>query len=365
MATDGMERIIDADGHIFEDIDSIVSHLPTWWGERTNGNFGPFPELDHIHHHLHTVPPEAFNDPHGVAGWSGFMSDVGIDSAVLYPTRALSYGRIMDLDFADGVSYAYNNWIHQAYMAKDDRLQAVGLIPMQDPERAVKELRRIVTELGMCGAMLPSTGLKTHLGAKDYWPVYEEADRLGCALAVHGGAHSGLGLDTFNVFAAVHAMGHPSGIMLGFVSMLFNGVFDKFPNARFGFLEGGIGWMLMARERSESSYRAFEAVDPHGQLLRLEQGESVADYIKRQIDAGRIFVGVEGDEPDLAYAVSVFGNKPFMFSTDFPHEVNTEISKHEVREILDNPDLSQDDKTAIMFKNAERFYNLSPVGAST
>lgn len=123
--------------------------------------------------------------------------------------------------------------------------------------------------------------------------------------------------------------------------------------------------MLMARERSESSYRAFEAVDPHGQLLRLEQGESVADYIKRQIDAGRIFVGVEGDEPDLAYAVSVFGNKPFMFSTDFPHEVNTEISKHEVREILDNPDLSQDDKTAIMFKNAERFYNLSPVGAST
>ena len=38
----------------------------------------------------------------------------------------------------------------------------------------------------MAGAMLPTRGLPNHLGAKEYWPVYEEADRLGCCLAVHG-----------------------------------------------------------------------------------------------------------------------------------------------------------------------------------
>ena len=37
----------------------------------------------------------------------------------------------------------------------------------------------------MLGAVLPSNGLKGNLGSKEYWPVYEEADRLGCVLAVH------------------------------------------------------------------------------------------------------------------------------------------------------------------------------------
>src|SRR5437762_2518286 len=80
----------------------------------------------------------------------------------------------------------------------------MALIPLQDPPAAVAELRRAVRELGMRGAMLPATGLPENLGAKAYWPVYEEADRLGCALAIHGGCHDGLGMDNLNVFPAVH-----------------------------------------------------------------------------------------------------------------------------------------------------------------
>ncbi len=348
-------RIIDGDGHIFEDLNGIMGKVPESWAN-TQARKTPFPELDHIHHHLHVSPPGSFEDPGGAVGWGSFLDELGIARAVLYPTRGLAFGRIMDLDWADGVAQAYNNWIYETYVLKDDRLNAVGLIPMQDPALAVMELRRVITELGFCGAMLPSTGLKTHLGDKEYWPIYEEADRLGCALALHGGAHSGLGLDTLNVFAGVHALGHPGGITIGFVTLLFNGIFDKFPNIKFGFLEGGVGWLLMARERCDSSYRAFTAMDPKNALFSLKAGEQVADYISRQIDEGRIFVGIEGDEPDLPYAVKVFGNKPFMFSTDFPHEVNTETCKEEVNEICENASLSDEDKEAIMYLNAERFY---------
>lgn len=358
MTTTWPDRIIDADGHIFEDLAGIMARVPAPWREQ-QARKTPFPELDHIHHHLHVSPPGSFQDPGGAKGWGGFLDDVGIEKAVLYPTRGLAFGRIMDLDWAEGVAQGYNNWIYETYLSQDPRLQAVGLIPLQDPELAVVELRRIVTELGFCAAMLPSTGLKTHLGAKDYWPVYEEANRLGCPLALHGGAHSGIGLDTLNVFAGVHAMGHPAGVMFGFVSLLFNGIFDKFPNIRFAFLEGGVGWMLMARERCDSSYRAFTPTDPNDRLFKLQDGEDVATYIQRQVDEGRIFVGVEGDEPDLPYAVKVFGNGPFMFSTDFPHEVNTEICKHEVEEILGNPELTDNDKLAIMHSNAERFYGFA------
>ena len=42
----------------------------------------------------------------------------------------------------------------------------MGLIPLQEPAAAVEELRRVVKELGMCGAMLPSTGIQAHLATR-------------------------------------------------------------------------------------------------------------------------------------------------------------------------------------------------------
>ena len=115
----------------------------------------------------------------------------------------------------------------------------MALIPLQDPAAAVEELRRAVQDLGMRGAILPSTGLKSHLGAKEYWPVYAEAERLGCCLAVHGGCHSGLGMDDLNVYTPVHALGHPYGMGIAFAGIVFNGICDKFPGIRWG--SGGRG----------------------------------------------------------------------------------------------------------------------------
>ena len=60
-------------------------------------------------------------------------------------------------------------------------------------------------------AMLPTNGLPEPLGNKTFWPVYEEANRLGCCLAVHGGCHDRWGLDHFNMYVPVHALGHPWG----------------------------------------------------------------------------------------------------------------------------------------------------------
>ena len=113
------------------------------------------------------------------------------------------------------------------------------MIPLQEPGEAVKELRRIVEELGFCGAMLASTGHTGHLGGKEYWPIYEEAHRLSCCLAIHGGAHEGLGMDYLTPYAPINGLGHPFGLMVAFAGIVFNGIFDKYPNARIGFMEGG------------------------------------------------------------------------------------------------------------------------------
>ena len=73
---------------------------------------------------------------------------------------------------------------------------------------------------------------------------------------------------------------------------------------------------------------------------------------------GRVFVGVEGEEPDLAHAVRRLGPEAFVFSSDFPHEVNVETCAHEVAEVRENDELSADAKRAIFFENAQRFYRI-------
>lgn len=355
-------RIIDGDGHVMEDLERIAAFLPPpYKGERFFPRVAFFPPLDHMRH-PHQTLPRSFQQV-GPEGWLEFLDDVGIETTVLYPTWGLTYGRVTNADWAIALTRAYNDWLCETYLKRHSRFKGMGLIPMQDPEEAAAELRRVVTDLGMRGAMLPSRGLKAHLGAKEYWPVYREADRLGCCLAVHGGIHGDMGMGDMNVIAAFHALGHPFGQAISFAGIIFNGILDRFPNIRFAFLEGGVAWLLLALERFNRSYETHLHYNPRGELLTLRANERVSDYIIRHIKAGRIFVGCEGNEPALAYAVKVVGPEPFLYSSDFPHEVNNEMCKEEIGEILENGELTVADKEAILHGNAERFYRLGERGA--
>jgi len=180
-------RIIDADGHVSEQswMDEIKHYMP---GGNSNSNV--FPRLDHLHQFFLRpgVPPEAGRRV-GPDEWIEFLDDAGIEWTVLYPTAGLAVGRIASEDFAVAACRAYNDWLYNRFLRVSPRLKGMALIPVQDVPMAVAELRRAVAELGMSGAMLPSNGegLRAHLGSKLYWPLYEEAERLGCSLAVHGG----------------------------------------------------------------------------------------------------------------------------------------------------------------------------------
>jgi predicted TIM-barrel fold metal-dependent hydrolase len=84
----------------------------------------------------------------------------------------------------------------------------------------------------------------------------------------------------------------------------------------------------------------------------------VSEYIIRHIKARRIFVGCEGGEPLLAKAVEMVGQELFMYSSDFPHEVNAATCRHELDELLNNPSLSDADREALLCGNAGEFYGL-------
>lgn len=353
------QALIDSDGHIIENFDEIWTFMPTVYHEAEyRMGKGLFPELDNVHISGGLRPEGSFDFSVDAQAWIRFADALNIESAVLYPTSGLAFGRARHVGWARAVAHAYNDWLAQYYLAKSRSLRGMALIPLQDIPAAVKELRRAVNELGMCGAMLPVSGLNGLLGDAQYRPIYEAADDLGCTLAVHSGSYAGFGLEQMNTLAGAQALGHPYGNMIHFVSMAINGIFDDYRNVRYGFLEAGAAWTLFLLERLNGSYHNFVPVDPDGQLVRLHPGESMREHLLEHFRNGRIFVGVEGDEPDLPYVVRQIGPQSFVFSSDFPHEVNLESCRHEVVELMENPELSTADKAAILHDNGARFYRL-------
>jgi len=357
------QKIIDGDGHVVEDIASITKYMPQEYVARSFSEArgkNPFPPIDHLHSaNRHITPPGAFANV-GREGWELFLEDVGIGTTVLYTSAGLAFGKIVSRDWAIELARAYNNWLHDTYLSKSPRFKAMGLIPLQEPAEAVIELRRIVRDLGFSGAMLPSMGVNMpHLGSQKYWPIYGEAERLGCAIAIHGGAHENLLMDDMSPYAVANALGHPISQMIAFAGIIFNGILDKFPGLRIGFMEAGCAWLLTCMERFTGSWESHVQFDPRGRFLQLKTGEKVKDYINRHIDEGRIFVGCEGEELSITEAVRITGNKPYVFSTDYPHEVDAQTCKYELQELRDNPHLKQADKDAILFGNSQRFYHLA------
>ncbi len=363
-------QIIDGDGHIFEDSDAIARHFPfSAAGGRLRS--GVFPLNSHIQYSLTRRPPGAFattpdgrfENP-GPEGWVEFMDQVGISRAVLFPTAGQRIGRIVDRDYAFGAARAYNDWLAETYLRRDARFRGIALVPMHDTEAALEELHHAYSELGMCAVLFPATGVHLNLGAKPYWPVYAEAARLGCPIVVHGGGHWDLGMETMNVSTGANAIGHPMSLAIALAEMVLNNLFNRYPGLRVAYLEGGPMWFLMALERLTRSFEAGTPVNPRGELLTLRAGETVADYIRELVEAGRLVVGIEGGETDLSYAIRVAGEKAFMFSSDFPHEVNVQTVNKEIHELCEREEISSAAKQAILSDNAGRFYGFAEIANS-
>lgn len=360
-------RVVDADGHVFEDTEAMGRRMPKMYRDwkSAHGLFARqpwFPPLGFLHTPTGVFPEGGFGDGGwpGADAWEAFIGATGIESTVLYPTNGLTYGHITNSDYAIAVARAYNDWLAETYLDRSPVFKGMGLVPLQEPDAAVEEARRCMQDLGMTGIMLAGTGLKAHLGAKEHWPFYAEVERLGCPVAVHAGVHNGFGMDHMNVFAPAHAIGHPLAMMIALGGLVFNGVFDRFPGLRIAFLESGAAWLLFCIERFAGSHDNFVPLDWRGELLKLEPGQSVKDYMLGLIRNDRIFVGVEGDEYMLRPAIEAVGNSPFMFSTDFPHEVNTDKARHNLAEIEASGELSDADRKAILHDNADRFYAPRP-----
>jgi predicted TIM-barrel fold metal-dependent hydrolase len=177
-------KLIDADGHIREIESDVFEYLPEHYKTRRDAVLY-FPTAHHGWHRQRVAENGRIvssSDPRGLAK---ALDQGNIEAAAVYPTRFMHIGQVGMVDFAVDLSRAYNDYLYDRFLCQESRLKGIAVLPLQEVGAAVAELRRAVKEYGMVGGLLPADGLPRPLGHQDFYPLYEEANRLGCMMAVH------------------------------------------------------------------------------------------------------------------------------------------------------------------------------------
>jgi predicted TIM-barrel fold metal-dependent hydrolase len=344
-------RIIDADGHVMELDDQLREHIgPPYADLEWHRSYSFWPGLT-MDGYLRSL-----RKPGGWAGggsgpsaqdWLAFLDKNGIELTVLYPTQGLTHAAIQDRDWAVALARAYNDWLYHRFMLVSPRLVGVALLPVQDVQEAVKELRRCVNELGMAGAVLPAVAIGGKLfSGPEFYPLWEEAQRLDVPISTHGGLSSpSLGLDLAANFTVAHTLEHPFAQMRQLVSMIFEGVFELFPKLRFGCLECGMGWVPWLMDRMDEEQERKGQYSPRCKL-------KPSDYLRQ----GNIFFAAEVGETALPLAAQVLRPDVIIWASDYPHERDQRDFTEDIPTLIQRKDISDELKRQIFFDNPLRFY---------
>ena len=209
------------------------------------------------------------------------------------------------------------------FCSQDKRLFPVAFVPLVDPGRAIA-LAIEAVETGCAAVMVPSTAAgtrgPTHPDLHGFWDVLSEAN-VPFVLHVGGGGrllnpafhnngmpvpdHLGGGENVRSKdFLAIP---HSPEVFLG--TLIYDGLFDRFPKLRGGCIEQGAGWVVSWMRHLDYGIRAFRRTEEP--LRRLELTPS--DYVRRHLK----FTPFAGEPVDWMMEQS--GAELFMFSTDFPH----------------------------------------------
>ena len=171
--------------------------------------------------------------------------------------------------------------------------------------------------------MVPSTAAgdarPTHPDLDPFWARSTEAN-IPFVLHIGGGAGCSTGRSTTTACrspttsaaarTSARRTSSPSAsspsVFLG--ALIYDGVFDRFPNLRGGVIEEGAGWVVSWMRHSTTRQRAFRRTEEPLASLALKPSEYVRRHLK--------FTPFPGEE--VGWMIEQAGAELFMFSTDYP-----------------------------------------------
>jgi predicted TIM-barrel fold metal-dependent hydrolase len=250
---------------------------------------------------------------------------LGFASQLVFTTFCLgNFGldRGDDLELAYAAAQAHNRMLTD-FCSVDRRLLATAYVPLEDFDRA-SALTREAIALGAKALMVPSSCPRRHAPSHVALDaVWAQAQEAGIPVLFHVGGEDKLnpvyklnGLPPVpdfhggdDNFTSVSYMPIPNAVMQTLATLIFDGVFDRFPRLKWGAIELGASWLPGWMRAMDSAAGAFMRNETRLQTLSAKPSE----IVRRQLRV------TPYPHEDTGWIIANAGDEVCLFSSDFPH----------------------------------------------
>lgn len=217
-------------------------------------------------------------------------------------------------EFAAALSSALNAWQVARWLDPEPRLRASLTVPFEDGAAAVAEVERFASDRRFVQILLP-VRTREPLGRRKYWPLYEAAERSGLPIAIHFGGSNGwpvTGAGWPSFYVEDHC-GMAQSFQPQLVSLVCEGVFERFPSLQVILIEGGFAWLAPLMWRLDAAWKRLRAETPHLTRLPSELIREHCWFTSQPIE--------EPSKPEyFPQLLAQLGmNEHMLFATDYPH----------------------------------------------
>jgi predicted TIM-barrel fold metal-dependent hydrolase len=219
-----------------------------------------------------------------------------------------------NLEFAAALSHAINEWQLETFCKPEPRLRAGIVVPQEDAAFSVTEIDARAGDPHF-SQIIVSPRSSDPLGHRRYWPIFEAAQRANKPIALHvqgfSGGHASTGSGWPTYYMEEHYAAS-TGMQNTLTSLVFEGVFEKFPKLKIALIEGGFAWAPALCWRMDKHWERLRAETPH---VKRPPSEYVREHVW--------FTTQPIEEPEtpehLAEVIEWIGWDRMLFSTDYPH----------------------------------------------
>jgi predicted TIM-barrel fold metal-dependent hydrolase len=250
---------------------------------------------------------------------------LGFASQLVFTTFCLgNFG----LDQGEDMALCYaaaeaHNRMMVDFCAVDARLLATAYVPLEDFERAratAAEAIRLGAKALMVPSRCPQRHAPSHVALDAVWAQAQEA---GIPVLFHVGGEEKMnpsyklnGLPPVpdfhggdDNFTSVSYMPIPNAVMQTLATLIFDGVFDRFPRLKWGPIELGASWVPGWMRAMDSAAHAFMRNETRLQQLSARPSE----IVRRQLRV------TPYPHEDAGWIVANAGAEVGLFSSEYPH----------------------------------------------
>lgn len=238
-----------------------------------------------------------------------------IEYALLLGQDLRQVPTLPDADFAGALASAYNDWMIEHWIEKDDRLRGGAFIATQNPKKAADELRRVGDHPGIVAAV-GLNGIQFPYGQRYYDPIFEACEALSLPFVIHTGGEGSRGQPTpvgYPTYYAEIRQARQMGYMAHLASMIFEGLFERYPRLKVVFVEGGYTWLPPYLWRLDADWKGLRSQTP---WVKRPPSEYVFEHV---LFTSQPIESAENDQQLVNIFEWARADRTLMFASDYPH----------------------------------------------